>query len=276
MSDENNVPAAGADAGAAALENVETTNAETAVAEQAATEQQDGDEGDSEGEPEQPRKKNGSTRLRERLDRQIAHTAALEERLRAFTEQRPPTQDRAVEQPPREEDFNGDYFAWQRALTRYETKMELLPQIEAAKAEVSKARQAEAMAQVASEFVTKEKAFRQAVPDYDDVISDAREDGLVLPPHMIDTIASSDNGPALVYHLAKNPNAAMKIASMPPLLAAREIGRIEAGIAPAKPRTESKAPPPVQAVKARSQIQKSPENMSMEEYMADFNRRNTK
>lgn len=275
MSDENNVPSAGADAGASVPETAETTNTETAVAEAVATEQAESDDGEDESEPEQPRKKSGSARLRERLDREIAQRAALEERLRMLDV--PKAQPAPVaEQPPREEDFNGDYFAWQRALTRYETKMELLPQIEAAKAEVAKAKQAETQAQVASEFVTKEKAFRQSVPDYDDVIAEAREDGLTLPPHMIDTIASSDYGPALVYHLAKNPSAAMKLANMPPLLAAKELGRIEASITPAKPRTESKAPPPVQALKARAQVQKSPEEMSMDEYMASYLRRNAR
>lgn len=275
MADENNVPSAGADAGTSVLETAETTNTETAVAEDVATEQQDGDEAEDESEPEAPRKKSGSARLRERLDREIALRAALEERLRMQDQQKPAPAP-ATDQPPREEDFNGDYFAWQRALAKYETKMELMPQIEAAKAEVMRAKQADTQAQAAAEFVTKEKAFRQSVPDYDDVIADAREDGLILPPHMIETIASSDHGPALVYHLAKNPNAAVKIAGLPPLLAARELGRIEAGLAPAKPRTESKAPPPIQAVKARSSFQKSPENMTMDEYMADFNRRSSR
>lgn len=272
MSDENNVPSTGADAGASVLETAETTNAETAVAEANAEQAEadaSGEDGESE-EQERQRKKSGSARLRERLDREIAEAAVLRERLRVYEEsQRAKPVEAAV---PKEEDFNGDFFAYQRALARHEARLELLPEIEAVKRSISQRSAEENQAVIAKEFNQREADFKKTVTDYDDVISDAVADGMQLPPHLIDTIAMSERGPALAYWLAKNPSQASKIASMSPLLAAKELGRIEEKISPAKPRTESKAPAPIKPVTARASSPKDLSSIaatgSYEEYRA--------
>lgn len=63
-----------------------------------------------------------------------------------------------------------------------------------------------------------------------------------------EAILASDNPPALIYHLGKNPDLAYQIAEMNPLRAARELGRIEAGLTRPKAPTVSQAPPPVGSV----------------------------
>lgn len=217
MADENNVPSAGADAGTSVLETAETTNTEAAVAEDVATEQQDGDEAEDESEPEAPRKKSGSARLRERLDREMTQRAVLEERLRALTEQRPapaPVND----QPPREEDFNGDYFAWLSAKTVWEAEQRVAPKLKALEEQLQGRDRAAMQRDLASQFAIREAETRKAIPDYDDVMADA--DQVPASDVMLDVIKASERGPALAYHLAKNPETALKIANMPPLLAA--------------------------------------------------------
>lgn len=265
MTDENN----------AAPVAEETTLAPEANAEPAEkldpNTEQPADDADDEGqEAEQPRKKSGSARLRERLDREIAEKAALAERLRLY-EQVQQTKQAAPEAPPREEDFSGDYFAFLKAQAVYEAKQSVRAELDAVKTQAEQERMAAEQAKVAESYVARVNDFRKQVADYDDVMAEA--EAIPVSPAMADIIRSSERGPALAYWLAKNPEQAVSIANMPPLLAARELGRIEAGISPNKPRVDSKAPAPIQPVKARAQVQKSPEDMSMEEYMAAFRKR---
>ena len=61
-------------------------------------------------------------------------------------------------------------------------------------------------------------------------------------------IQASDIGPDVAYHLGKNPKEAARIAKMPPLLQAREIGKIEATLSANPPQPTPKpsnAPPPI-------------------------------
>ena len=89
------------------------------------------------------------------------------------------------------------------------------------------------------------------------------------PDAVTDVILSSDVGPALAYHLASNPAEAARIGNLPPLFAAREMGRLEAKLSAPKARTETKAPPPVKPVRPNSgSAQKSPGEMTPDEYRA--------
>ena len=71
---------------------------------------------------------------------------------------------------------------------------------------------------------------------------------------MQDTVLSSESGPALMYHLCKNPETCDRIASLPPLVAIKELGRLEAQLEVASSgptqaaRTVTKAPKPIKPV----------------------------
>lgn len=94
-------------------------------------------------------------------------------------------------------------------------------------------------------FKSRETEFAKTVQDYDSVVRNPR---LSITSQMAEAIKDSDDGPALAYHLGKNPEIAEKIAQLPPIAAARELGKIEARLAhereQAKPEKVSKAPPP--------------------------------
>jgi hypothetical protein len=273
MSDENNVPSAGADAGATVLETAETVNAETAVEDASIAEAEASDDSEESDQGQPKKKPSGSARLRERLDREIAQRAAAEERLRSFMDQQrlAPV---STDAPPKEEDFNGDYFAWLSAKTVWEAEQRMSPKIRELEERLMGRDQASVQRDIAKGFSEREAEARKAIPDYDDVMAEA--DQIPASDAMLDVIRASDRGPALAYHLAKNPELSLKIANMPPLLAAKELGRIEASISPAKPRTESKAPAPIQAIKARSQVNTSPEDMDMAQYHAAYLKRNSR
>lgn len=128
-------------------------------------------------------------------------------------------------------------------------------------AEESEKTQKEKAAQVVEDWNKRQVEFRQIADDYDNVIamSDVKVGNEVR-----DAIIESDNGPALLYHLAQNPEIAEGMAKKSVRAALVELGRIEAKLAKeavkeavkaeikeeqkadAKPAVAiSKAPPPI-------------------------------
>ena len=121
-------------------------------------------------------------------------------------------------------------------------------------------------------WAERQTAARAALPDYDQVVGGA---DIPVARHVAEVLLDSDQGPALAYHLAKNPDVAAKLNGLSPVAAAREIGRIEAGLS-APPATQaapaarlSTAPtPPGHLKTAAPATQRDPAKMSMDEYKA--------
>lgn len=91
-------------------------------------------------------------------------------------------------------------------------------------------------------FKQREADFIKSKPDYQEKVYDPT---LPISPAMVELIADSEDGPRLAYHLAENRELARQIAALPPLAAAREIGRIEALLKQPVPKpVVSQAPPP--------------------------------
>lgn len=86
-------------------------------------------------------------------------------------------------------------------------------------------------------------------------------------PAMTDLILTSDVGADVAYHLGQNHALAAQIAAMNPVEAARAIGRIEASIATPKPRTETKAPDPINPVRGSAAAGRNPDTMSYVEWV---------
>lgn len=81
---------------------------------------------------------------------------------------------------------------------------------------------------------------------YDDFEQVAYNPNLPVTDVMAQTIQASDNGPDVIYWLGSNPKEAGRIASLPPILQAREIGKIEAKLASNPPvKKTSTAPAPI-------------------------------
>jgi hypothetical protein len=108
-----------------------------------------------------------------------------------------------------------------------------------------------------------EQQFLKARETYDEKASAAREkyddfdvvtenDKLPISEFMAQAIMAADNGPEVYYHLGLNPKEAARIHSLPPILQAREIGKLEAKLSAEPPPTKkvSSAPAPISPVKA--------------------------
>jgi hypothetical protein len=116
-------------------------------------------------------------------------------------------------------------------------------------------------------YEERETALRASKPDYDQV---ARDPTLPVTQSMAQVIWDSEKGPELLYHLGQNRSEAQRIAGLPSHLQAKELGRIEASLAapPPQNRTVTPPPPPPKTVAGISAgINKSPDDMSMAEYV---------
>ncbi len=138
-------------------------------------------------------------------------------------------------------DFDYDEVKYQSYVFQQAEKLSA----EAARRELSAHEERQAAERRKSTFTAKETAFAKTVDDYREV---AYNPSLRITQAMADAIADSDEGPALAYHLGKNPDVAAQLAQLPPIVAAREIGKIEAALSyareEAKRKTVSATPPP--------------------------------
>ena len=88
---------------------------------------------------------------------------------------------------------------------------------------------------------------------YDDFEQVAYNPNLRITTVMAETIQTSDVGPDVAYYLGSNPKEADRISRMPPILQAKEIGKIEAQLVSSPPvKKSSSAPTPISPVTARS------------------------
>jgi hypothetical protein len=156
--------------------------------------------------------------------------------------------------PPAQEQFTS-YEEYEQALIDYRVEQKL--------EQYQQNQQRETVARTFEERATK---FRDGKPDFDAVV---RDPSLRITPTMAEVIQASDLGPNIAYHLGTNRSEADRIAGLPPHLQAAALGRIEAAIsAPPAQAPKPIAPPPPQTVTGLAAgVGKTPETMSMSEYI---------
>lgn len=91
----------------------------------------------------------------------------------------------------------------------------------------------------------------KAVEKYDDYLEVAHNPAIKITQEMAEVIKTSDEGPEIAYHLGKNPEEAARIAQLPPLAQARELGKLEGNLNTKKGNTTpdvTKAPDPITPV----------------------------
>ncbi len=153
-----------------------------------------------------------------------------------------------------------DYGAYVEALTDWKTEEVVSKRM----SERAQAQQQEARTTTWNE---RQAEARTAMPDYDEVVGSSETP---LSSHVAETILESEYGPALAYHLARNPEVLTRLNGMSPLQAAREVGRIEASLssptaAPTVKTTNTPKPASTTASQGRTTTV-DPNKMSMDEY----------
>jgi hypothetical protein len=121
---------------------------------------------------------------------------------------------------------------------------------------------------VVTDFQRRTAEVRASHDDFDDVVTSA--DIPVASP-LGQALLTSEHGPAIMYQLAKSPAELARLSALPPLDAAREIGRLEAKLAsstpPAKTNGAAKRPPaPPTSVSGSTSNTRSLEELPLSEY----------
>jgi hypothetical protein len=115
---------------------------------------------------------------------------------------------------------------------------------------VAQREQQKQQSEVIEAYHDREEKAREKYDDFEQVAYNPK---LTITSEMAQAIQYSDIGPDLAYHLGANPKEAERISRLPPLLQAKEIGRIEAKLAADPPtKKTSSAPSPISPITARS------------------------
>jgi hypothetical protein len=86
----------------------------------------------------------------------------------------------------------------------------------------------------------------------------------------------SDQSADIVYHLAKNPEEAKRIAALPAYAQAKEIGKLEDRLSAKKPIKVSNAPEPIKPVDGGKNFTKKLEDMTIDEMIEHDRKRGAK
>jgi hypothetical protein len=206
--------------------------------------------------PAKPAKTGEQLRIDE-LTRRLRETERRYERVLRIAESNRPSQPTPPQpaQEPRKtlKDFNFDEAAHARYLE------ERVSQVadKVVEAKLSERQKQLAAAERQAKFEAKERDFAKTVEDYDEVteIGDPNAPNWVCSEPMAEVIEESDEGPALKYYLAQNPDEALKLYRMSPAQAGRAMALLETRLvnerAKAAEKTVSKAPPPAPTIDAK-------------------------
>jgi len=110
------------------------------------------------------------------------------------------------------------------------------------------AKQQAAVVTLAGRWKASETAFKTEHPDYAEVVKGV-DDVRLSAAHQT-LFLESENGVALAYQLAQNPAELRRIAALPPLKAAVEIGKLEAAFAKQATPAEEEAEPEIKVSSA--------------------------
>ncbi|UVO33958.1 hypothetical protein KUL72_20810 [Bradyrhizobium arachidis] len=211
----------------------------------------EGNEGDKdageEARAEERKKLSGAQRAKLREQRLLQENTELQRRLEEATRKTPATDASDAEKPPREEDFNGDWFAYQRALTAYDAGKAVRDEIrkdrETRESSDRETKQAEIARERREAHLERVEAAREVIADFDQVMETMK--GVNVRNDVIDEIMSSDKSDLISYHLAKNPNELEALNAMNSRELARAMGRLEATLTRPEAKKQTSAPAPL-------------------------------
>lgn len=276
MNEDDDLPTVpAADAAPAESEKSEATTEVIATEETAKTETdadtdaatgEDGDEQDS--EDDRPKRPSRYQRLKRERDALHAEIEQMRNRPAAAAADDPAALDALVREevgePPKEDDFNGDWFAYERALNAYETDKRIVTRDLRKQAAQAKGLQQRHTSLLVQDFQDRQREARAGISDFDKVVSAATTP---VPTYVQQLILESEKGAVIQYHLAKNPETLDRINRLSPLSAAKEIARLEDRLALPNPKTATKAAAPISSPKGGASPSIDLSKLSMEDYV---------
>jgi hypothetical protein len=176
---------------------------------------------------------------RRRFDQKLSRT------LDTLATKAPETPAPQAGEAPKREAFKSDE-EYALALVDYRAEQKATQLFEKRDREVKEAREREAQETVVR---THEERVAKAEEKYEDFDEVCRNRDLRITDEMAEAIRLSETGPDIWYHLGKNPAEAARIAALNPVLAVKELGKLEVKLASAPPaKKPSSAPAPITPV----------------------------
>lgn len=222
-------------------------------------EQAEGEDKPKEGEPEKageetageedkPKKLSGAQRAKLREQRLLGELQQRERELEELRAKAPAAKaSEGEDKPPREEDFNGDWFAYNTAKTAYEAGRAAAAAVDkrlGAREETERqSKQAEIVRERDLAHAERVEDARELIADFDKVMEGMK--GVNVRNDVIDEIKSSENSAAIAYHLAMHPDKLNAMNSMSARELAREMGRLEATVKLPEAKKATSAPAPI-------------------------------
>jgi hypothetical protein len=171
---------------------------------------------------------------------------------------------------PNQEDFE-TYDEFQEALVDWKVSERLDKREAQDRERIERDRAQRTQEELVATHTARIDAFRADHSDFDAVIDKGKNLPLTRP--MQDAIVNSETGPALMYHLCQHPEECDRIAAMHPLMAVKEMGKLEAQMetAPTGPvssaESVTKAPRPIKPVGGGATASTiPPDQMSYQEF----------
>jgi hypothetical protein len=231
-----------------------------------------GPAGDPEDEDETQREKSaedgrrrrpGSAKWRDRA--RAAERELAELRARRNREEPHAVQDGDDLKEPQEQDFK-DWLSYQDARTEWRMKKALREEEQRKSDAAARARSEREQADRVAVYHDNLKSVRDRIPDYDRVM--AEQNGVFIADNVAAQILESPKGPLLAYYLAKNLDKVAELNRMPPMQAAREIGRLEARIRIPKGNSATKVRPVRETPRGgAAPPNRDPSSMSMADFV---------
>ena len=184
---------------------------------------------------------------REEARRERETRESLEAKVRDLEAKIQPKAEPVAETEPLPEQFS-DMYEYAKALTDYRVEQRLQEE-----------KQKEVQAKVAAEHAKlidtwgqRVKEAKAEMPDFDDMINST---DVTVSNEVRDAIFESEVGPRILYHLAENPDFAVKLQGMTLTAALKAIGKLEGQYEKTDPQTKpvvgkSKAPAPINPIRS--------------------------
>jgi hypothetical protein len=162
--------------------------------------------------------------------------------------------------PPVEDDFD-DPNEYRKARVKYEDEIFAWNETRR-NTELEKQRLQESFQESLKAFNKRAERMRAKYPDFDEAIS-----APIFSPSVSQEVLDSEYGAEIGYYLAKNPDEALRLSSLPPSRVAKEIGKLEVKFTSVSKRTVSKAPPPINPLDGDDAVKPDLEKMPIEDFM---------
>lgn len=194
-------------------------------------------------------KKKDAKRLRERdelrKENEVLRKLALERAAAREQKEETPAKPQPTGEPTREQ--FGTYEEFIEARAEWKADQKVSQKFKEREEADRKLSAEESAKKAGEEFRKRAKETAKDIPDFDQVMGEIKADDPVARI-AADPIANSDRPAELLYHLAKNPDEAERIASLPLGQQAREIWKLEQKLSAKAPVKPSQAPEPIKPV----------------------------